>query len=1380
MSRRIAIPYLFLVLCGLGLWPAAALAQQADVLTGQVVDEENRPIVGARVRVVSIETQISYTRLTDSNGRYLIYFPDGGGIYILHVSQFGMEDVVLPVVRIGAEELLLTNVTMRRQSYTLDELTVQIERATPDDGAGSETTVLSQDVLRSLPLDDLDPVTVALLAAGVIATEADEDGNIGFSVGGMSADLNQVALDGVTMGEMPFGVPEEGVRRVEVTTRTADVSQGGFAGGQVRVTSARGNNQRQGSLTYKFDDSSLQLRATPTTNAYTRHDIGGSASGPIIPDKLFYNISFQLQRNLNHRFALAGNDPLGGQRTGVAPDSIARFLSILERYAAFPTRGQTGPYGHLTNDLRLQTRFDWNIVQSDTWSHSLSARLNANINDQARARINTLDLMQHGGEMGRNQRQAVLNLTSRIGSAWTNSFDLSYQYNWSDAIPYTEMPEAQIRVTSEFEDGTRSTGTLVFGGNRAMPTLARSEIFRIADELSIVRPILGGQVHRIKVGGSYEREESVERNTQNLFGTFRFASLADFEENRPDRFERTLTERESNSGRVTGALYFSDTWRVTEPLELTLGLRWDYSALLQRPDYNPAVEAAFGRRTDIVPRAAAWSPRIGFNLNLPGQGRQRASISGGIGYYAGRAPQTIYTTALRQTGLPDAELILTCIGDAVPFPDWDAYLEDLDSVPTTCADGAEATPGSASRAPTVTIIEPKQSLPGSLRFDLGYSRPLPFGFSGEFRYQYSLGRGLWGYRDINLDPSTQTVVGGRVFFGDPAQISARTGAVSMTSSRFYPEFGQVFEVTSGLESSSHQLTARINGTLPPRIRTNVTYTLSYARDQGSGSLASVTTAGNPNDVEWGISSNDRRHSINVQLTYAVSGSLELSMNGRLQSGTPFTPLVNRDINGDGMRNDRAFVFDPYEPGLDTAVANAMLRLLDNVSPRVRRCLESQFGEIAARNSCRNGWTQSLSMRANFRPQLPGVDRRLTITADINNILTGLDYLFHGREGMKGWGEGQRANADLLTVRQYDEATNAFVFEVNEGFGQDNRGPNAFRNAFSITISGRLTLGAGGNQIRPFATGGGSGGGGAGGGNNRGGGGGGGGGNAGGGGRAPRPAGDGVQLPQLITMLRAAGEGADHGWVVDSLLANPVRRIADLARVLDLSGEEVTWLGALADTLQVGLDSLRAPLGRGVDAIAAAVSAGESNLFGAAPDSAELGRQFDGEIRPHLDAARQLSADALRKVRERLPAEKWGGVPPGIRALVEEGNRSSAPNPMTIVDRILGNPLAALVEIASAVELGPEQVQAIRAASDSLQTRLNALREELEPRFANVAPADQAAVFQEVQPQLETGRQAVRDAIASIRPILTDEQWERVPASIRDPYGDARASGGSGG
>lgn len=1372
------------------LWPAGAAAQNADMLYGRVTDDHGQPLMGAWVEATSVLTEISISQITNRDGRYLIMFPDGGGLYTLRVTYIGRLEEFVPVVREGSEDLLLTNITLAPHPIDLEEVIVAVlgsVQARP----GEETIVLPKEVLDALALSDREPETVAMLNAGIIGTgiNPDTDRSL-FSVGGLREELNRITLDGVALGEASPGIPQEGVRQIEVTTSQFDASRGGAAGGQVAVTSARGGARPSGTLTYQLDSTGMQLRASPTANAFTKHDVGGSWGGPLLDDRLFYNLSFQFNRNENHRFALAANDPLAAERSGVNVDSITRFLSILNDHS-FPIDGQTGPYSHMTDDLRLQGRLDWNIARGNDRTHALSLRFNTNLNAQDSTRISTLDVMQHGGESGSDTRQLSLNVDSKFGQRATNVLNVSFQKNWSDAIPYLEIPEGQVRVTSVFADDTRGTKSLIFGGNRNMPTDARGRDVSLSEEISLVLP-RGDQVHRVKVGGSLERNRGTTRSATNLFGTFRFASLEDFRNNLPDRYERTLTAREEDTGRSSISLFFSDAWRIRQGLEVTIGLRWDYSRLDQRPEYNSAVENAFGVRNDVIPAASAVSPRLSFSYTLPGGSSgggggggggggasSTRSLTGGIGYFAGRAPTSIFSAAVRQTGLPDAELTLICIGSAVPIPDWDLYREDPDAAPTECADGEAGGPSSqSSRAPAVTIVRPDQDLPGSIRLETGYRTPLFLGLTGNFRYQYSLGRGMWGYRDLNLNVADSTRIGpdDRLFFGDPQAISERTGSVSMASSRLYPGFANVYEVGSNLRSASHQFITQVSGTLPGRLRANVNYTLGFARDQGSGSLAQVTTAGNPNEVEWARATTDRRHNLNVTLTYPAHPAVELSLTGRLQSGAPFTPLINRDVNGDGMRNDRAIIFDPSLTA-DTAIANGMRRLLDNVPDRVAGCLESQFGSVAGRNSCTGAWTQSLNMAVNFRPMLPNLQRRVTMTANVRNVLSGIDYLAHGRAGMKGWGEGQRADANLLEVTSFDQETETFTYQVNEGFGQDRRGPEAFRNAFSLTLSMRMALGGNPAQasrgyITPPSGGGGSGGRSAGGGGR--------GGAAGGEGArqaAPTPTAPPFLLPQLTSMLRAQRSDSPNATtIVGFLLVNPVRRVLELRDSLGLSEEQVLAVRLQADSLLGRFAPMARPLAEAIENLAPSILRPENSTF-FGPDS-DVQQRFDEEIQPQVAAAREDAAAAMRQVREVLTSEQWEMLPLGLRDPEQQtgSDQRGRQRFIAVIDRMLTNPVLAILDLRNMLGFDDDQQSSLQSLADGLQRSLDERRATLAGRFEGLPLSEQPRVFREIQPDIQVGREEIRTALVGARSILTPSQWEQIPAAVRDPFTD-RADGG---
>src|SRR5688500_17993484 len=137
------------------LFPAVLAAQQPDLLLGRIVAEGGAPLMGARVEALSVSTELTRSGITDRNGRYLITFPDGGGIYVLRVTMLGMSEEIRPLIREGAEELLVADFMMYPQAIDLDEIIVSVLGSTGEaQPAGEESVVLSQDLLNRLPLDD--------------------------------------------------------------------------------------------------------------------------------------------------------------------------------------------------------------------------------------------------------------------------------------------------------------------------------------------------------------------------------------------------------------------------------------------------------------------------------------------------------------------------------------------------------------------------------------------------------------------------------------------------------------------------------------------------------------------------------------------------------------------------------------------------------------------------------------------------------------------------------------------------------------------------------------------------------------------------------------------------------------------------------------------------------------------------------------------------------------------------------------------------------------------------------------------------------------------------------------------------------------------------
>ncbi|HEX6066184.1 MAG TPA: Spy/CpxP family protein refolding chaperone, partial [Longimicrobiales bacterium] len=92
----------------------------------------------------------------------------------------------------------------------------------------------------------------------------------------------------------------------------------------------------------------------------------------------------------------------------------------------------------------------------------------------------------------------------------------------------------------------------------------------------------------------------------------------------------------------------------------------------------------------------------------------------------------------------------------------------------------------------------------------------------------------------------------------------------------------------------------------------------------------------------------------------------------------------------------------------------------------------------------------------------------------------------------------------------------------------------------------------------------------------------------------------------------------------------------------------------------------------------------------------------------------------------------------------------------------------LLDLKDTLNLSTEQVAQIQVISNRLQQRLNQRREDLGGRL-NAAATDQGRIFAELQPAIDATRKEVADALAEVRKLLTDEQWQRVPEPVRNPF-----------
>jgi len=172
------------------------------------------------------------------------------------------------------------------------------------------------------------------------------------------------------------------------------------------------------------------------------------------------------------------------------------------------------------------------------------------------------------------------------------------------------------------------------------------------------------------------------------------------------------------------------------------------------------------------------------------------------------------------------------------------------------------------------------------------------------------------------------------------------------------------------------------------------------------------TRGDPRLAEWGPAATAPRHQVQLEMGRELWPGVSLSTWIRVRSGLPFTPLVDRDINADGVaRNDRAFIPDWTAPGASADVT----RWAALLPVRALHCLERQRGRIAARGSCTGPWSAQSNLTVTLDGRRIGLTERTQLTASLENLGGGLEQLLALAPG-RAVGGAASVDAVLARVR----------------------------------------------------------------------------------------------------------------------------------------------------------------------------------------------------------------------------------------------------------------------------------------------------------------------------------------------------------------------------
>jgi hypothetical protein len=330
-------------------------------------------------------------------------------------------------------------------------------------------------------------------------------------------------------------------------------------------------------------------------------------------------------------------------------------------------------------------------------------------------------------------------------------------------------------------------------------------------------------------------------------------------------------------------------------------------------------------------------------------------------------------------------------------------------------------------------------MPKTLKANLGYERVLPTDTRLALDFIFSESWDLYTIRDLNLrDPVfTLGFEGNRPVHVPAAGYNPNGfgGSARLRSSAF----NRIFYNTSDGEARSFNVNVTLDQRFSNALNTSLSYGYNRAYDNSSYSCCTTsegwgteTTWGDPNligdpgdDLQgaWGPSRFERRHVVVGSAQWSAPLGIQLNGIWRSQAGTPWTPVVQGDLNADDQQfNDRAFVSREHLFATP-ADAQRFEQILEDFD-----CVADQLGSVIERNSCRNPWWHTMDLRLS-REFNTTRGQRLELLADFFNVVDGLGQLFcdgdvdennDGRkdnagEGACGWGDFRAVFTDATNL-----------------------------------------------------------------------------------------------------------------------------------------------------------------------------------------------------------------------------------------------------------------------------------------------------------------------------------------------------------------------------
>ncbi len=957
----------------------SATAGLAQVTTGNLAGSvtarlDRAALPGVTVEAVHVPTGTRYIAVTGENGRYVIANVRVGGPYTVSANLEGFRAGQTTGIQVGlgstTEAPLSLQLTAVSESITVTAAAPVIDMTR----AGSTSSVTTQQ-LESLPTVNRSLQDFARTNP-YFSVDSSDSSSTRMNVAGKNNRYNNIQIDGAVNNDL-FGLSDTGtpggqtdaqpisldaIEQLQLMVSPFDVRQGGFTGGGINAVTRSGTNAFSGSVFYSQRNEAL-VGDGPFNRPISKFDqsqLGGRLGGPILRDKLFFFFSGETNQKEQP------TDVSADGSTGTVfnrPQDAERLRSFLmNRYGYDP--GSLGDFpGQTDSDLAF-LRFDWNVNNSNnlTLRHNYVDAIRDVISDRSTTRFRFPNAIY---TIADETNSTVLQLNSVFGGASFNEARVGLQTIRDKRTTPSIFPSVEIGGTGP-RNGALQIGTERFSGANALD----QDILEVTDDFTFVR---GG--HTVTIGTHNEFFEFKNLFLSDFYGYYYFPTLDAFEAGTPSEYRISFANG-SDPRRPTSfeagqyGLYINDQWRLSDKLTLTLGVRGDKPTFGDTPSFNPVVQNAIGFSTaEIVSEDVVFSPRIGFNWDPTGAGRQQ--LRGGIGVFTGRTPYVWISNAYGNTGVESRAL--SCIAPRCTPP---AFSADPLAQPRNVGAGGTL---------SVDLVDPDFEFPRLLRGTLGYDRELFWGIRGTAEAVVSQTQSDVFYLNVNRVQTGTSPLDGRPTY---SSVSRDLGdAVLLTNT----DEGQ--ELIGTL-----QLVRQVSDRWA--FSSSYTYQDTESAFDATSSRAISNfqfrhTQGNIFEEEIGRSAFEieNRFTGSVSYNFAALGlrhSTGLFYNA--QSGRPYSLLMGGDPNRDGFTTNDLLYVPSGEGSIILRNSSGAVIPYSTLATFLQSAgVDPSAGRILDRYELNEPWSRQLDFH--YELGLPIRSVTSNITLDLQNLLNLIDEEF---------------------------------------------------------------------------------------------------------------------------------------------------------------------------------------------------------------------------------------------------------------------------------------------------------------------------------------------------------------------------------------------------